>query len=372
MKQFKLTPKISQFNRCSDFCQTMNIGSKDLLIVSEHTYNDYLSELNLEAHVVFLRNYGQGEPSDLMVEAICNDLAEVTYDRVIAIGGGTILDVAKLFVLDEIQPVCDLFMQKLPIKKVKELILVPTTCGTGSEVTNISILELTQLSTKKGLAVDALYADHAILITEFLYGLPYKYFATSSIDAFIHSIESYLSPKATPISELFSEKAMGLILEGYKQIAEKGEQARMDWLDEFLLASTYAGIAFGNAGCAAVHALSYPLGATFHVPHGESNYAILGGVFAEYERLNPHGKFKDLCNFIAVILECHPEDAMVELDMLLAKILPKKALKHYGVKEMHLSDFTESVMVNQGRLMANNYVALDSESVRRIYDSLYD
>lgn len=101
--------------------------------------------------------------------------------------------------------------------------------------------------------------DGAVLIPELLKKLPFRFFATSSIDALIHAIESYMSPKATPFSELFSEKAIEMLLNGYKSIVKNGEQEKEDRIGDFLLASAYAGIAFGNAGCAAVHAMSMPV-----------------------------------------------------------------------------------------------------------------
>ena len=138
---------------------------------------------------------------------------------------GTILDVAKLFALKTVSPVVKLFNKELEIVKDKELILVPTTCGTGSEVTNISILELTAINSKFGLAVDELYPDKAILIPELLAGLPMKYFATSSIDALIHSIESFTSPKGNDFTRMFSLNAMDMILKGYREIAKNGEES---------------------------------------------------------------------------------------------------------------------------------------------------
>ena len=99
-----------------------------------------------------------------------------------------------------------------------------------------------------GLAVDEIYADRAVLIPELLTGLPYSFFSTSAIDAFIHAIESYVSPKATLYTQMFSMKAMEMIIEGFQKIAEHGEEYRMNLLDDFLTASNLAGIAFGNAG----------------------------------------------------------------------------------------------------------------------------
>ncbi len=223
MKQFRVKTTIQQFGSCKEFCENYNIGKTDLIITSEHTYEDYFKTLALDAAVVYLRNYGTGEPTDEMVEAIYRDIRDIPYNRVIAIGGGTILDVAKLFALKQVSPVLDLFDHKFEFIRDKELILVPTTCGTGSEVTNISILELISRHTKLGLAVDELYADYAILIPELLTKLPFSYFAASSIDAFIHAIESYLSPKANPFTEIYSIKAMEIILKGYQVIAKNGE-----------------------------------------------------------------------------------------------------------------------------------------------------
>ena len=137
------------------------------------------------------------------------------------IGGGTIIDIAKILALDSILPIEDLYDGKLPIKRTKKLVLVPTTCGTGSEVTNIAILALTRRHTKKGLANDCMYADSAILVPELLKGLPFKFFATSSIDALIHAMESSLSPKGNATLRLFGYKAISMILNGYKEIAAR-------------------------------------------------------------------------------------------------------------------------------------------------------
>ena len=281
------------------------------------------------------------------------------------------MDVAKLFVLKNNSPVQELFERKLPIIKDKTLIMVPTTCGTGSEVTNISILELLQKKTKMGLAVDELYADVAALVPELLMSLPFGSFATSSIDAFIHAVESYLSPKANAFTEMYSMQAIQLILDGYQKVASEGEQARFTVMKDFLMASTYAGIAFGNAGCAAVHALSYPLGAVYHVPHGESNYAILYGVLHKYMDICPNGKIKGLNQYFSELLGCKEDDAYLQMEELFDSILLKKSLQSYGVTRGQLEEFTDSVMKNQGRLMANNYVELKREDVFEIYNSLY-
>ena len=249
--------------------------------------------------------------------------------------------------------------------KNKELVLVPTTCGTGSEVTNISILALTTKGTKKGLAVDELYADAAVLIPELLEDLPFQFFATSSIDALVHSVESSLSPKGNEY------KAIEMILKGYMEIRDHGQEARIPLMKDFLMAANYAGIAFGNAGCAAVHALSYPLGAKYHVAHGESNYAMFTGVLNNYMEIKSDGEIARLNKFMAGILGCDVDAVYDELEKLLNVMIPKKALHEYGVTEDELEEFTDSVLENQGRLMANNFVKLDRERVYKIYKECF-
>ena len=359
------------YDTCQEFAKTVSITDDDLVLTNRYIWEPYFGELEYTPHLVFVEEYGTGEPSDEMVEAIVADCEAFSYQRVIAIGGGTIIDISKLFALRQISPVLDLYDHKVTAHKEKELLILPTTCGTGSEVTNISILELCSRHTKLGLADDALYEDQAVLVPELLKGLPFRFFATSSIDALIHSVESYLSPKASVFTEMYSLRAIEMILHGYQKIAKEGEQARMEILSDFALASTYAGIAFGNAGCAAVHAMSYPLGAIYHVPHGESNYAIFTGVLEAYSAQKPDGKIKSLNQYLATLLGANEENIYAELEKLLNQIIQKKALHEYGMKHEEIQDFTDNVMTKKGRLMANNYTTLTVEDVKQIYEKLY-
>ncbi len=371
VKQFRLRTTIQIYDRFEEFLDTFLIGQDDLIITSGHIIEKYLKIKESEAKVINLRLFGTGEPTDGIVEAIYKEIKGIAYKRVIAIGGGSILDVAKLFVLENVSPVQELFERKLEVIKKKELVLVPTTCGTGSEVTNISILELSAKKTKLGLAVDELYADYAVLIPELLDTLSFVDFATSSIDAFIHAIESYLSPKANEFTELYSKIAMEKILKGYQTIAIEGEQARFPIMKDFLLASTYAGIAFGNAGCAAVHALSYPLGSVLHVVHGEANYTMFYAVFQKYQCLRPEGKIRELNYFLSQVIGSKESLVYKELDKLFSVILRKRSLREYGVSVSQIYEFSDSVLQNQKRLMANNYTTLNRTDVFEIYQSAY-
>ena len=370
MKEFMLKPSIYRFATAKEFAEDFQIGEGDLVITNEYIYEPYFGSLGLKCDLIFQEKYGMGEPTDEMAEAIYADIRG-EHKRIIAIGGGTVIDISKLFSLKNVSPIDDLYDGKLEIVKDKELVLVPTTCGTGSEVTNIAILALLKKGTKKGLAVDQMYADSAVLVPELLKGLPFRVFATSSIDALIHAVESSLSPKGNEMTRMFGYRAIDMILNGYKKIAADGPDARISLLPDFLSASTYAGIAFSNAGCAAVHATSYPLGAKYHVAHGESNYAMFNGVMNNYMEIRSDGEIAKLNAYIAGILGCEGKDVYVELEKLLDHLLPKKALHEYGVTEQDLVEFTDSVLENQGRLLANNFVPLDRDRILKIYRELY-
>ncbi len=368
MKELSVRPEIYKYDSAKEFAEAFRLQKGDLILTNEYIYRPHFGALDLECDVICQENYGTGEPTDEMAEAILKD---IKGKRIIAIGGGTVLDLAKLFALKQVSPVLDLYDGKLPIKKNKELILVPTTCGTGSEVTNIAILALISRGTKKGLAVDEMYADAAVLIPELLSGLPFGVFSASSIDALVHAVESTLSPKANATTRMFGYRAIEMILKGYLEIAEKGPGARLMLLDDFLTASNYAGIAFGNAGCAAVHALSYPLGAVYHVPHGESNYAMFTGVLKNYMELRPEGELLKLNRFIADLIGCPISDVYDETEKLLNVLLPKKPLHAYGMKETEIEQFTDSVLENQQRLLVNNFAKFDRDRILKIYRELF-
>lgn len=370
-RQFRVKPTICQIGTCREFCEEFHIGEGDLILTNPSYFEGYFEGLTGGAHVVYFKKYGSGEPTDVMVEALYQDIKDIPYKRVIAIGGGSIIDVAKLLIQETISPVVDLYEKVIPTKKVKDLIIVPTTCGTGSEVTSVAVIELTVRGTKLGLQTDEEFADYAVLIPELLKSLPFRFFATSSIDALIHAIESYVSPKANPFTRMYSKEAISLILKGYQKIAAEGEDARLPLMEDFLLASTYAGIAFSNAGCAAVHAMSMPFSGAHHVPHGEANYVIFTGVFKSYNRLNPMGEIRKLNALLMEILGCDESVVYEKLEELLDMILKKKSLKEYGVKEEELPGYTETVMTKQGRLTANNYTELNAQEVLNIYRSLY-
>ncbi|MCD8121479.1 MAG: 4-hydroxybutyrate dehydrogenase [Clostridiales bacterium] len=371
MKEVILIPQISYFETCAEFAKEFQLGSDDLILTNEYIFNPYFGDMNLDVHTIFQEKYGAGEPTDIMVDAILEEAAKTGCKRIIAIGGGTVIDIAKVMAVSAGDPLDSLYAAPEQIQKKRQLVILPTTCGTGSEVTNISIINRTRLGTKVGLVSPHMYADDAVLIPELLKSLPFGVFATSSIDALVHAVESSLSPKATPYTKLFGHKAIEMIIAGFQKIAAEGKEARIPLMKDFLIASNYAGIAFGTAGCAAVHAMAYPLGGTYHVAHGESNYAMFTAVLKNYMEIKQDGEIALLNQKLAGLLGCDVAEVYDKLDELLGALIPKKALHEYGMKEEELEIFTKSVMEQQGRLMANNFVPLDAARVLKIYTECF-
>ncbi|MDO4988295.1 MAG: 4-hydroxybutyrate dehydrogenase [Synergistes sp.] len=371
MKQISLAPEIHKFSTCAEFVKEFCLGENDLLFTAKPIYETYFKPQKLPVAALFIEDFGFGEPTDIMVDGIINAMRDIKYKRIIAVGGGSVIDIAKALAVSQGRFLDTLYENVPSLSRACEFIIIPTTCGTGSEVTNISIINRTKLGTKMGLVSPALFADKAVLIPELLEKLPFEVFATSSIDALVHAVESALSPKASEFTKLYSYNAIMTIIKNYQKIMRDGRCVLKSLLDSFLTASTFAGIAFGNAGCAAVHALSYPLGGKYHVPHGESNYAIFTGVMKNYMEIRSDGEMDIMIKYIAALLNCGNENVWNELENLLNGILPKKPLRAYGTTEEDIAAFTKAVMETQTRLMSNNFVPLDEGRVLKIYRELY-
>ena len=378
MKGFSIPTEILEFDKFSQFVSQEKVNKDDLIITSERTYKHFIEPMKLDAQVIYREKYGTGEPTDEMVDAILSDLKTKTFERVIAIGGGTIIDISKVIAVSKADDcVDDLYDCSEKLKKIHPLIIIPTTCGTGSEVTNISVINRVRKGVKMGLASEAMYADKAVLIMEMLDSLPYKIFATSSIDAMVHSVESFLSPNGCSISYMFSKEALKKIIIAWKKTMDCGNKSEANemytnenwkkYAADFLIASNWAGIGFGYAGCAAVHACAYPLGSVYHIPHGQSNQLMFEAVMRKYKEIQPCGRINELESIIADCLGTKVDEAMEALYSLMNKILQCKPLHEFGVKEDDLTVFAANVIKTQQRLLKNNYVQLTEEQILEIY-----
>ncbi len=373
MIQLNYKPSVYKFNTCKEFAEEFKVGKDDLVLSNEYIFQPNFGGLNLPVATIFQEKFGSGEPTDIMVEDIMAEAAKTSYKRIIAIGGGTVIDIAKVLSLQNAGNVDGLYDKMPNLQRNCELVIVPTTCGTGSEATNLSILNRTRLGTKMGLVSNAMYADSAVLVPELLHNLPLGVFATSSIDALVHAVESSLSPKATVYSKLFGYKAIEMIILGYQRIVAAGntKESRISESENFLIASNFAGLAFGTAGCATVHAMAYPLGGAYHVAHGESNYVLFTAVLKNYQEVQDSGEIRVLNHYLADLLHCSVETVYDELEKLLNHILPKKPLHELGVKTEDLETFSDTVLKTQGRLLANSFIPLDYARILKIYKEIF-
>ncbi len=230
MNQVILKPTLYKFNTCKEFVNEFKLGRGDLVLTNKYIFDPYFGGLGIDLAVIYQENYGEGEPTDLMVDAIQEQVAKTGCKRLIAIGGGTIIDIAKVLAVSNGESVDALYANMAGLTKKRDLVIIPTTCGTGSEVTNLAIINRTRIGTKLGLVSDQMYADSAVLIPELLNRLPFPVFATSSLDALVHAVESSLSPKATSYTRLFGNKAIEMIIRGYQEIAKNGPGARLSLL----------------------------------------------------------------------------------------------------------------------------------------------
>lgn len=297
MNSFQVKPRIHEFKNVEQFINEFNISSDDTVLTEKFLYEKYMKG-KFNCNFIFQDDYGLGEPKDITIDKILKDIGNKKVNRIIGIGGGTILDIAKLLAVKDAASTEEIFDEKIPLVRDKGLILIPTTCGTGCEVTCVSVVDMTKRGTKIGKRIEANFADNAVLIEELLDSIPPNVFLYSSVDALIHAMETFVAPEGNPYNDVFCKEAIKIIISKYKILVEQGLGARFEHMDEFLRASTFAGISLSNTLCGAVHAFAMHFGSVHHVPHGESNARFLTAVFNKYAEISPNGKLRELADLI--------------------------------------------------------------------------
>jgi alcohol dehydrogenase class IV len=296
-------------------------------------------------------------------------------DLVLSIGGGSALDTAKLVAylartpdsLDDIYGVGLARGRRLP------LLLAPTTAGTGSEVTPIAIVT-TPTSQKKGVVSPVLIPDWAILDPELTLGLPAHVTAATGIDAMVHAIEAYTSKvKKNPMSDQLARQALALLSANVRRVCENGGD--LEARSQMLLGAMLAGMAFANAPVAAVHALAYPIGAIFHVPHGLSNALVLRHVL-EFNLPAAEAQYAELAEIVRPGLRAtsQAERARAFVDEMTAighDCQVPASLSAVGIGRDDLKKLAEDAML-QTRLLVNNPRPLTLDDAYAIYSAAYD
>ncbi len=316
----------------------------------------------------------QADPPDHVALFACTQAREAGAGLVIGLGGGSSMNVAKIVAclahpdnrleLPQLYGVESVRARRLP------LLQVPTTAGTGSEVTRVAIVT-TGATTKSGIVNAALLADAVLLDPSLTLGLPAAATAATGIDAMVHAIEAYTSARRkNPMSDMLAREALRLLGGSLLRAVEHGED--LDARERMLRGAMLAGMAFDNAPVAAVHALAYPLGGIHHLPHGLSNALVLPHVL----RFNEPAAGDLYAELARVLLpRAEPGDAgarqMIEhMAALCARSGLPTRLRDCGVESTDLSLLAREAM-GQQRLLQNNPRPLDEADALAIYQAAF-
>jgi len=316
------------------------------------------------------------EPPLAIGEKLVAYTRDNAFDMVIGVGGGSALDLTKLAGVlashdGNVADYLNLTGTKQITKKGLPTILIPTTSGTGSEVTNISVLSLE--TTKDVVTHDYLLADVAIVDPALTISLPPKVTAATGIDALTHAVEAYISKNASPVSDALALQAIRLISNAIRTAVSNGKdkQARTD----MSYGSYLAGLAFFNAGVAGVHALAYPLGGQFHIAHGDSNAVLLPYVMG-YIRQSCEKRMKDIYDAMGFSsANLSQEEAsykcVAELKRLVEDVKIPSTLQGFSITEDALESLTNDA-VDQKRILARSPMPLVKDDIFTIYRAAFD
>jgi alcohol dehydrogenase len=358
----------------------LKMEAKEILLISDDILLELESVKDIVENIMTVANIHvysdvEAEPTLECAQRLVKYTKEKNVDVVIGLGGGSVLDLAKLAAVlsihdGTVRDYLNLTGDKKIIARGLPKILVPTTSGTGSEVTNISVLALP--GTKDVVAHDYLIADVALVDPALTVSVPPRLTAATGVDALTHAVEAFLSVQANSVTDGLAQKAMQLISGSLKQAVDNGEnkEARRD-LSE---GSYLAGLSFFHAGVAGVHALAYPLGSKFHIPHGESNAVLLPYVLSYISKSCP-----DKMQQAAALLDpsYHPtklyerDDYLGLFRQMIEDVNLPTSLKEYGVREEDLEALTADAC-KQTRLLARSPLPLTKEDIYRIYEMAFE
>ncbi|OLS35135.1 iron-containing alcohol dehydrogenase [Bacillus sp. MRMR6] len=325
---------------------------------------------------VYLNKNVVPEPPVEVGNRVVEEVRKSKPELVIGIGGGSALDLAKaaaVLAANEgyIEDYLNLSGGKKLTEKGLPKVLIPTTSGTGAEVTDIAVFSLED--TKDVITHEFLLADYAIIDPVLTYTLPARVTAASGIDAFTHALESYTSVNATPVTETLALEAMSRIVGSIRRAVWNGQD--QEAREQMALGSLLAGLSFYNAGVAGVHGLAYPLGGLFKIPHGESNAVLMAYV---YDYIWP--ACKDKLGKVAEIFHLPTEgksereiaQAVVQgfLDLVRDVGLPT-TLADYQIQLEDINRLAENGM-KQKRLLDRSPMPFTFEAIQGIYRNAFE
>lgn len=312
------------------------------------------------------------EPSYGQVQAVVDEVAKVGADVIVAVGGGSVMDTAKLACVcaGASYTVHDLLADPKRARKQIPCIAVPTTAGTGAEATINAIVAVPEDEVKIGIVNDDMMPDYVLLDVRMVQNLPRPIAAATGIDAMCHAIECFTCVKANPFSDTFALEAFDLIVNNIEEACD--DKDALDAKRAMQVAALYGGIAITASGTTAVHGLSYPLGGKYHVPHGVSNAILLSPVMhfnepAIRDRLA-------LAYDRAIRGDAQTEEeksaAVIErMDQIVEHLDIPKKLEELGVTDAPI-DWLAEAGIKQQRLLTNNKREVTLEDARAIYQQI--
>ncbi|MBM7662307.1 alcohol dehydrogenase class IV [Bacillus mesophilus] len=358
--------------------ETHRLGMKNPLIVTDEILQRIGVVEKVQSKLIGLTSgvYTgvKPEPEIAIVEECTAMFREGNYDGIIAVGGGSAIDIGKCvsaFASFE-GSIEELFGTDLVPQKGVPVIAIPTTAGTGSEVTNIAILSDKEAQLKKGIVSDFLLPDVAIVAPEMTLTMPKSVTAASGIDALVHAIEAYISVYASPITDALAIGAMKLIAVNLPKAYANPDHLKAR--ENMATASLMAGMAFGNAGVGAVHALAYPLGGRYHIAHGVSNALLLTYVM-EWNKISCLERFRDIAEAlgenVAGLTDHEAADLAVEaMRRLCEAVNIPKGLRAFSVPEEDIPSMAEDASKIE-RLLKNNPRKFSVDEIEKIYRSAF-
>jgi len=352
------------------------LGGKKVLLVQDQALEKVgVAEQVMapfKAHGIPYVLYDQvtSEPEPSLADQGAALAREEGCDLVVGVGGGSSLDVAKAVAMlarNDGKAEDYIGLETVPMPGLPS-IMVPTTAGTGSEVTFTAVFTMREKKAKGGINSRFLYPDLALLDPELTLSLPPNVTATTGMDALTHAIEGFTSLQSNPMSDIVAKEAIALIGANLKRAFEEGDdlQARR----EMLLGSLMAGLALASAGVGACHALAYPLGAFFDIPHGLAN-AVLLPYIMDYNCSSAEAKFAEVASLMGGMdpkqsQKSDPEKGVDVVRRLSQNIGIPQGLKDLDIPESDIEKMAEMAMT-VARPIENNPRKMTKEAAIRIY-----
>ncbi|MDD2634984.1 MAG: iron-containing alcohol dehydrogenase [Bacteroidales bacterium] len=310
------------------------------------------------------------DPGYEIADAASQEALKTDCELIVGIGGGSALDIAKIVSISSITgETCKELMAKTEItQKRLPLILIPTTAGTGSEVTHISILSDNKEQTKNGLVSPKLYADVAILDPKITLSLPPDITAFSGLDAIIHALEALTSRLANPLTDILALEALKIL---YNNIAEAFSNGQnINARTQMLYGSMLAGKAFANSSVGAIHAFAYPIGAEYNIPHGLANSIMLIPVLRFNLSAAPDKYAKAAkaigIDIVGITNRTASELLLAKLDKLVDDLRISRFLRFYGVSKSDIPRLSQKV-IKISRLLNNNPKKITVKDAESLY-----